>query len=181
MTPAFAIKRYTRQHHRQTTFPYHQYNGTMGDWAVALFGFSVAKHLFRNGPSFCYGGYFGASRVQIHRHSLFVYETLKRQQIHSDEEVDHFIERIWSSLFRSERIDCGASANYASGRREYNVSEMEREWKELLGRQNYTSRHHRPRQPAEIPVKILAFVYFIILMWFAFVIALVRVATRILK
>ena len=51
--------------------------------------------------SYCniiYGGHFGATREQIKRTPLKVYEALKKEQKYPREEVDHFIERLWRPL-----------------------------------------------------------------------------------
>lgn len=46
-----------------------------------------------------YMGHFGATREQIHNANRETYESLRSEQHHTNEEVDHFIERTWRPLF----------------------------------------------------------------------------------
>ena len=75
--------------------------------------------------SYCniiYGGHFGATREQIKRTPLKVYEALRKEQKYPREEVDHFIERLWRPLFcrpRYNLVVVGIFKNEAVAMREW--------------------------------------------------------------
>ena len=46
-----------------------------------------------------YQGHFSAYKEQIQNMPIKVYENLKAQQKHANEEIDHFIERSWATMF----------------------------------------------------------------------------------
>lgn len=46
-----------------------------------------------------YGGHFGATREQIQNMPIEVYKNLKEQQMFPNEEIDHYIERSWGTMF----------------------------------------------------------------------------------
>ena len=46
-----------------------------------------------------YGGHFSVTREQIRNMPVEVYQGLKEQQTHANEEVDHVIERSWATMF----------------------------------------------------------------------------------
>ena len=103
--PSFKLTGY-RPARNQVRFPYIFTNQTMGQWAASTFGFANADRLFSYGPSFCRGGYFAAPLHAIHRHPIIVYEAMKIQQVHTLEEIDHFVERTWDALLRMPRMEC---------------------------------------------------------------------------
>ena len=71
----------------------------------AIFGVpvDVESQNLAYGPGFCYGGYFSAPRSVIHRQPITVYEAMYRQQKYLLEEVDHYIERMWTAVLREEQ------------------------------------------------------------------------------
>ena len=75
--------------------------------------------------SYCniiYGGHFGATREQIKRTPLKVYEALRKEQKYPREEVDHFIERLWRPLLcrpRYNLVVVGIFKNEAVAMREW--------------------------------------------------------------
>ena len=50
-----------------------------------------------------FGGHFAATRDQIRNVSKDVYENLRAQQFFPNEEVDHYIERSWATMFCTKR------------------------------------------------------------------------------
>ena len=104
-TPSFNMTGYKPSRNR-VHFPYFSANQTMGQWAASTFGFANAVRLFSYGPSFCHGGYFAVPLHVIRRHPISVYEAMKIQQVHTLEEIDHFIERTWNALFQMPRMGC---------------------------------------------------------------------------
>jgi hypothetical protein len=85
---------------------YHRYSGNLGSFLRHLFGHANAKELFLTGRDFCHGGYFAISSKVIRRHSIAVYEAMILQQKFPREEVDHYIERLWTPLSRVPAIHC---------------------------------------------------------------------------
>jgi hypothetical protein len=83
-----------------------RYRGNLGRFLTHLVGKDNAKQLFATGRDFCYGGYFSLPAHVIHRHSAAMYEALIFEQKHPREEVDHYIERLWTPLSRSAGIYC---------------------------------------------------------------------------
>lgn len=75
--------------------------------------------------SYCniiFGGHFGATREQIKRTPLKVYEALRKEQKYPREEVDHFIERLWRPLLcrpRYNLVVVGIFKNEAVAMREW--------------------------------------------------------------
>jgi hypothetical protein len=75
--------------------------------------------------SYCniiYGGHFGATREQIKRTPLKVYEALRKEQKYPREEIDHFIERLWRPLLcrpRYNLVVVGIFKNEAVAMREW--------------------------------------------------------------
>lgn len=60
----------------------------------------LSKEMFEEaGQNVKYGGFFGVTRKQIQNMPRAVYENLKKQQKYANEEVDHFIERSWGTMF----------------------------------------------------------------------------------
>ena len=55
-------------------------------------------NLKARGCNSCTGGWFRASKSQILNTPRSVYENLRDQQKHANEEIDHFIERSWETL-----------------------------------------------------------------------------------
>lgn len=82
-------------------------------------------HLDLVDRSYCniiYGGHFGATREQIKRTPLKVYEALRKEQKYPREEVDHFIERLWRPLLcrpRYNLVVVGIFKNEAVAMREW--------------------------------------------------------------
>jgi len=85
---------------------FHQYKGregTMGDWLTEVFGnnnitaqfFSMSKA--KNGQ-FCREGYFAATRETVQKHPRYVYSAIHDMQQFANEEIDHYMERLWESL-----------------------------------------------------------------------------------
>jgi hypothetical protein len=63
----------------------------------------LSEDLFKNKVhTIIYGGVFSVSKDQILKHPKELYEDLRNQQTHQQEEVDHFIERSWGPLFCSD-------------------------------------------------------------------------------
>ena len=74
-----------------------------------------------------YGGHFGATREQIKRTPLKVYEALRKEQKYPREEVDHFIERLWRPLLcrpRYNLVVVGIFKNEAVAIREWVIHHM---------------------------------------------------------
>ena len=78
-------------------FKFHRSPYNMKEW--------VDKNKFLNSQNIetmaCnvkYGGQFGATREQIMKHPIGLYDELRKDQTHPNEEIDHFIERIWGPL-----------------------------------------------------------------------------------
>ena len=70
----------------------------MGEWI------DEQQHLSRQAAlkTLCnvrYGGKFTATRYQIQNSPVSAYKSLLQQQAHTNEEVDHYIERSWPMLF----------------------------------------------------------------------------------
>ena len=107
-TPTFQLFRYTSAHNAARS-NFFTSNKTMGQWAASTFGYANSLQLFSFGPKFCHGGYFAAPRHLIHRHPISVYEAMKIQQVHTLEEVDHYIERTWDALLKMHRMECIAN------------------------------------------------------------------------
>lgn len=68
----------------------------MGEWLKTV---SRGLEVFKTGQTIVYGGYFTARRKDIKRHGKEIYESMMKQQKYPNEEVDHFIERLWGPIF----------------------------------------------------------------------------------
>ena len=175
----FKMKYHKPAHHRVVPShgrfeTYHGMRGTMGEWVDAMFGRETADRLFE-GRKFCFGGYFSVSRSVIQRHSFWVYESMKRQQAHPLEEIDHYIERLWSSLFRSDRIACEGEGVGDWEReegvieREYKEEEMEREWREMFKLKKKVDERVMKRRRARLSWVGVALFVFLSFLWLLFV------------
>ena len=69
------------------------------DVATRLVGSDAAQHLFNHATAVAYGGFFAAQREEIERYPVELFEAIAAQQKAPNEEVDHFIERLWGILF----------------------------------------------------------------------------------
>jgi hypothetical protein len=112
MSRDFVRKRHHITHHTGEPMKFHKYiglHGTMGHWVDVTFGRTNADALFAFGPKFCFGGYFAAHRDAIRRQSVLVYEVMRAQQHFPNEEVDHYIERLWHAILKAPPIHCEES------------------------------------------------------------------------
>ena len=71
----------------------------MGAWLNRLVGNDAAEYLFSHATQVAYGGFFSAERESIARFPKALYQAIAAQQVAPNEEVDHFIERLWGLLF----------------------------------------------------------------------------------
>ncbi len=176
MSKGFKLRNYEQQHHKGSLEVFHQYDGTMGQWVTSLFGEEIADRLFDNGPHFCFGGYFSVNRTVLLSHSFLVYKTLMWQMSHPLEEIDHYVERLWSPLFRSDPIECNSTGRGV--KREYDELEMEKEWRvkfKKLRRNDVVLWRNVGQKPPPRKRLSLAFKVFIALLcflWLAFVVSL---------
>jgi hypothetical protein len=71
-------------------------------WANSLFGKKNSEIIFSVGPRFCFGGYFAGRREAIIRHPKALFAAVLSEQKGPNQEVDHFMERMWTPIFLSE-------------------------------------------------------------------------------
>lgn len=69
-----------------------------GAWLHGSLGSPLAEYLLDHGQKAVYGGYFSAEAWTLERYPRAMYWALLQQQVSSNEEVDHFIERLWGLL-----------------------------------------------------------------------------------
>jgi hypothetical protein len=150
-SPFFKMKNYTQKHHRtRENQTFYTYPKDLGHFVKNLVGRRTAIRLFKENQMICYGGYFRVDRDVIQRQNIDIYEVLLGEQKFTFEEViftfithqhgchidirseshpfykvDHYIERLWTPLFRSHPVNC-------SSRKEDNeVLETIESWPEL--------------------------------------------------
>jgi len=70
---------------------------TFREWLIDCFGESLYNHLMTY-TCMCYGGYFTVHTKNLKKFPKNMYERMRSYQQHRNEEVDHFIERVWGML-----------------------------------------------------------------------------------
>jgi hypothetical protein len=68
-------------------------------YSTSVLGEVTTSRLKTHAQYLYYGGVFMATRDEIQKHPIEVYEQLRSTQHYANEEVDHFIERLWGPLF----------------------------------------------------------------------------------
>lgn len=98
-TLSFKMRDYSFAHNQSQKMRFvSSEHANMGEWVDK--DTPLSRSMFHEcGCHTKYGGNFKATRQQIRNMPVEVYENLKRQQKHANEEVDHFIERSWGTLF----------------------------------------------------------------------------------
>ena len=92
---------YNQRQRRNATFAFSGY-ATHAAWLNATAGAPLAEWLYDSAEqSIPAGGFFSTSRAALHRYPVGLYARLMAQQQHPNEEVDHFIERLWPLLLTS--------------------------------------------------------------------------------
>ena len=69
-----------------------------GEWLADLVGAEAAHYLFHTATHVAYGGFFAAQREELARYPVELFQAIASQQVAPNEEVDHFIERLWGLL-----------------------------------------------------------------------------------
>ena len=78
-------------------------------------GVEAADELFGNrGVYIQFGGFFAARRHEIRRYPRALFEALAAQQVAANEEVDHYIERLWGILLSAPRVPPTLAAHVAA-------------------------------------------------------------------
>lgn len=78
----------------------------MTSWLYHTLGVNLSLWMLDRHHSIRYGGTFAAERANILRYPLSLYEAMRLQQRHANEEVDHFIERTWGLLLTTPVVPC---------------------------------------------------------------------------
>lgn len=103
---SFRRKRDYRFESSNRTFAYVRSNfADMGEWLADLVGTAAADELFSNSGVYVqFGGFYAARRHEIRRFPRALYQAMADQQVAPNEEVDHYIERLWGILFSAPRV-----------------------------------------------------------------------------
>ena len=67
-------------------------------WLRDTAGDQLAEYLLQHAGHLTLGGYFAAEAANLRRYPIELYKAFAAQQLHPNEEVDHFIERMWGLL-----------------------------------------------------------------------------------
>jgi hypothetical protein len=95
----FSLKQgHAFQHSKVKAEYYPSMFANMSDWLVATVGDDLANSILEGGERLALGGFFAAESSNLRRYPRELYIALADQQKHSNEEVDHFIERLWGLL-----------------------------------------------------------------------------------
>lgn len=94
----FRLMDYSFRNHAHLPFHKSAYND-LWHYTSAVLGPQLASRLRQRARYVYYGGVFMATRDEIQQHPRVVYERLRQTQHYANEEVDHFIERLWGPLF----------------------------------------------------------------------------------
>ena len=118
----------------------------MGSWMEEIFGSVIAERLFQTvknhnfcsrgdfslltPSSFfsffsfsCLKGFFAVSRDHIKKYPKYLFEALHSYQKYSMEEVDHYLERTWYSLFHFQgSIRCGVGRRSEQNTTTFSIS-----------------------------------------------------------
>ncbi|KAL1530929.1 hypothetical protein AB1Y20_001820 [Prymnesium parvum] len=78
----------------------------MSAWLSHTFGAPLALWLLDRHQFMHFRGNFAAERANLWRYPCGLYEAMRRQQAHANEEVDHFIERTWGLLLTTPEVPC---------------------------------------------------------------------------
>lgn len=93
----FTIPYYTFQNNKTDHIWVKSNYGNLGNWLKDTT--ELSEDLFKqNSCNIIYGGHFGVTKYQILRNSIYTYKKIKSYQKYPNEEVDHYIERIWRPL-----------------------------------------------------------------------------------
>jgi flagellar basal body-associated protein FliL len=94
----FSLHKYTFTNHVHMPFKRSVYNN-LWHYSTVVLGTELTSRLWKRTQYIYMGGVFMATRDEIQKHPRKVYEQLRHTQHHPNEEVDHFIERLWGPLF----------------------------------------------------------------------------------
>ena len=87
----------------------------LGAWLTDLVGQAAADELFSNrGVYVQFGGFFAARRHELQRYPRALFEAMAAHQVSPNEEVDHYMERVWGILLSAPRVPPTLAAHVAA-------------------------------------------------------------------
>ena len=120
---AFSLKQYTpRNYAWDNNLTYiRSRHANFGEWARHTWGKAFAAWLFNHGQAFVLGGFFAAEATNLRRYPCAVYAAMLAEQTHTNEEVDHYIERAWGLLLTTPRVPCAVLNSTRAATRKHHV------------------------------------------------------------
>lgn len=70
----------------------------LSSWLAHTIGAAASALILERGERICFEGFLAAEATNLHRYPRALYAAIAKQQVAPNEEVDHFMERLWGLL-----------------------------------------------------------------------------------